>query len=160
MNLFETNPIKRLMPNFLRQDVHVAWLRALMVRGRAIYDEYITNKDAWDLKRLYNSQTASLEAYLRLIFSNNDIYVINLSNSGSIVYTFFLAEFQPKPFIRFLSEGASPTYVRFLSEYDDSNLVYDFIVQFPASFSGDEDLIRSIVNSMKLAGKRWKLEFV
>ncbi len=159
-NLFDPNAIKRLLPTFLRGNVHVGWLTALMVRCRAIYQEFHDNQVLWDIKRNYNSQTASLEAYLRYYFSDVNIFVLNLSNSGSIVYTTFLAENQSKPIVYFLSESEPPTFVRFLFEYDNSNLVYDFIVRFPVSFAGQADLIRYLVDFMKLAGKRWKLEFV
>lgn len=159
-NLFDTNSIKRFMPPFMRQSVHVNWLVALMKRARSIYITFSDNQLTWDRKRTYSSQTASLEAYLRLFFTESNIYVLNLSNSSAQVFTFWLDESQTKPYIKWLSEAGSPTYVRFLEEYDNSNLNYDFIVRFPASFAGQSDLIISIVNSMKLAGKRWKLEFV
>lgn len=160
MPLFDSNSIKRMLPTFLRGLVNVAWLRANLVRAQLIHDEFLNIKTLADYKRQFSSQTASLENYLRRKYLDNDIYVENLSNSVDVNFIHWLAESQAPTYVNWLSEAEPPVYVSWLSEYSNETLNYDFVVEFPASFSAREVEIRADVNCLRLASKRWRLDFV
>lgn len=156
--MFSLEIIQRLMKPSLRKPIHLAYLKRLLTRGKELADTFKNFKAEWDERRLFNSQTLSLQEYLRLRFNEPSILVLNQNNQSSNIYLFWLHENQAKTHVFWLSESAPPKYIYWLHELD--SMSWDFCIQVPSSLQPALDEIRSIVDVMKLAGKRYKVTFV
>lgn len=157
--MFNQQFIKDLLPTKYRRIKMVAWLKALCLRPRAIFEEFQSFVAATDECIAYNSQTASLEAFLRLKFSEPLITIVNDFSDVEPVFTYWLREDQQFHFCYFLSEQDSEA-VYWLSEYNDVTINWDFIVEVPSALMASETLIKAYLNKLKLVGRRYRIEWV
>lgn len=157
--MFNQSFIKDLLPVKYRKPRIIAWLKALCVRPRLIFEEFQSFVAATNECIAYNSQTASLEAFLRFKFSEPLITIVNDFSDVEPVFTYWLREDQVFHTVYWLSEQDSePVY--WLSEYNDVDLNWDFIVEAPTYISALESLLKAYINKLKLVGKRYKIEYV
>ena len=155
--MFDLQTIKRLLKPSLRKPKFLAYIQRLLTRGKTVADNFTSFKVLWDERRLYSPQVLSLQTYLRNYYNDQTILVLSQSNSSLKTYVYWLFQNQTKSYVYWLSEP-NPVYIYWLGEYD--TLDYDFCVQCPLSLQGSLGEIRSIVDVMKLAGKRYKVTFV
>lgn len=154
--MFNQQFIKRLMKPSLRKLKMVAFIQRLLTRGKYMFDNYAALKAVWDERHKFNSQTLSLQTYLRQFFNEPTIEVANQQSLTLKTYIYWLFEDQQKTYIYWLNE-AQPKYIYWLNEVEDND--YDFCVNCPLSLQGSLDDIKGIVDVMKLAGKRYKVIF-
>lgn len=152
------NTIKRLLPPPLRKPKFIAWLYRLFFKQRMDKVAFDELRAYWDYNLQFNSQTMSLEARLNQQYNliMGSIYIVTQNSANDAVYTFWLNENQPSPFIYFLAEGDSPTYITWLGEGSAS--AADFIVYVPSGLIFDENEMRAIIDLYRLAGKRYAIE--
>ena len=156
--MFSKELIEKLLPPIRRKTKQIAWLYRLLLLPRNIFATFDAFRARTNNCLLYSSQTLSLEKYLQLEFNSNGIFIINDFNDIDALYTFWLYENQEDPIIYFLSEEEQYPFVYFLLEEEESQNYYDFIVRAPSALASLTDEIRAVVNKLKLAGKRYKIE--
>jgi hypothetical protein len=152
------NTIKRLAPPQLRKPKFIAWLYRMLIKLRHKKTEFDALRTYWDYNLKFSSQTMSLEARLNQQYNliMGSIYIVTQNSANDAVYTFWINENQPSPFIYFLAEGNTPTFITWLGEGSASAL--DFIVYVPFTLVFDENEMRAIIDLYRLAGKRYAIE--
>ena len=152
------NTIKRLLPPTLRLPKSIAWLFRLFIVLRRKNEEFDALRGYWDYNLQFSSQTLSLEARLNQQYNMvmGSIYIVTQNTQDDNIYTFWINENQPSPFVWWLSEpSGTPTYVKWIGE--GATVQVDFIVYVPSSLSFDENEMRAIIDLYRLAGKRYTI---
>lgn len=156
--MFSKELIEKLLPPIRRKTKQIAWIYRLLGVPRVIFDKFSAFRDQVDECLLYSSQTLSLQAYLQIKFNSNGIFIVNDFSGIDPIFIYWLFENQEQTTIYFLSEEEENPTIYYLSEEAQSQLYFDFIVQVPVILSGQVEQIKAVVNKLKLAGKRYKIQ--
>jgi hypothetical protein len=156
--MFSKSFIRKLLPPFLRKNKQLSWLSILVIGGRNILSDFKVFKVNTDNCIHYNSQTLSLQAFLRIKFNDNLIEIVN--RELDTIYISWLNENQQPPlYIGWLSENQQPPlYIGWLSESNQA-YDYDFIVRAPIALQGEDFYIKFYTSKLKLATKRFKVVY-
>lgn len=157
--MFSKELIEKLLPPIRRKSRQIAWLFRLHLIARGIFEQFDAFRVRVNECLLYSSQTLSLQAYLQLKFNSNGIFIVNDFSGIEPIFIYWLFENQEQTTIYYFSEGEENPTIHYLSEEAQSQLNHDFIVQVPAILSPQEDQIKAMINKLKLAGKRYKIEY-
>lgn len=157
--MFNQPFIENQVPVKYRKPKHIAWLVSLMSHARKINDEFVLFRDAVRVCIRFNSQSLSLQRWLRNHFDNATITIVDDSNLLSSIYVFWLFESQLPRYLFWLSEEPESEYIYWLEEEVNRNLFYDFTVQVPQSLEDHEPNMRAQINKLKLAGKRYRIVY-
>ncbi len=137
----------------------IAWLKALLVNGRTIYAAFSAFRTNTNVCIQYNSQTASLEAFIRMKMNNNGINIVNDFSDIEPAFDFYLNEDQAAQYEFYLIEAADPSYIFYVAEEANATLFFDFIVEVPSALMSEEIIIKAWLNKVKLIGKRYKIVY-
>lgn len=154
--MFGQTVITNNLPVRYRKTKHIAWLTMLFSQAENLWRNFRSFRLNVRTCINYNSQTLSLQAWLRRIFQDT-INVINNFNRIDPTYSFWLFENQEESYDYALDEGETLSTVYSLEEESDSALFYDFIVEVPSSMSSQTSAVRAETNKLKLAGKRFRV---
>jgi len=157
--MFNEEFIEDLLPVELRKPKMIAWLTNICKSERNIFEIFELFRLRVNECRRYSSQTLSLEAFLRLKFNNNGINIVNSFSDFDIILIYWLFENQQFEFDYWLEETEDEGFPNsyWLEEEANITLYYDFIVEVPFILISKEDEIKSYLNKIKLAGKRYKI---
>lgn len=141
-----------LLPTFLRGQVMIGYLQALITPLVTIYD-------AWSVKRVtdiyklnHNGQVCYLRKVLNDAFDPDQRRIkIGEGNQYERKYIYTSGEKQPKYLGRI--------YIRQSGDYADTGV--DFRVVIPIGFNLDQVIhqMKALIDFYKLAGKRYKIEY-
>lgn len=146
------NWIKQYVPPFLRGDIHLSWIYALLKPVESLYSDLLSFRSDILDKISYNGQTIVLETLLNRRFDNlNRIRIITESDLMPVNYIYTAGENQPL-FIKTLLEGGS-TLIFTVGEY---MVGFEFVVIVPVGLltTAEEIRLKSTVNFYRIAGKR------
>lgn len=146
-----------ILPSFFRIDFWVAYFEAhiapVSTLSTSVYDYYTEAK----VELRVNSQTIVLERALNRIFPNpggDPIYIDNINSFLPIIYIFGISEGQPPLYVYSEDEGEPPLYTYSAAEYESD---VDFNVYVSSSLVFDEDKMRTYINKVILAGKKYSI---
>jgi hypothetical protein len=149
--------IRRLMPGFLFQPIHYAWLQTILAGISNIYTEFLAFKQ----QMLYDATIDS--TVIRLTRALNDKF--DPTNS---IYILQNSDYLEEAFIYLESDGASPEYDYLDSEdhepfdfdYLDSeyNNDYNFIVRIPVAIAAQSSAVYAFVARYAFSGLTFTVE--
>lgn len=158
--MFDSNFITNNIPIRYRKKKHVAWLVALMKPSHNLWNTFKAFRNSVRTQIQFNSQTLSLQTWLRTTFINGSITIVNDFSNISPTFAYWLYENQLPTYTYYLAEEEDLPTIYTLEEESNSTLYYDFIVEVPTALQSREDEIRAQLNRMKLASKRYKIEWI
>lgn len=154
---FDVNKMIRwLMPYFLLQPIHYAWLQTLLVTVKNRYADFLAYRDLQLRNATVDSTVIRFTKGLRDEFEDDTIYILHPE------------DFLDQSFIYLASEGATIEYDYLASEdhspvdYDyteaEYSLNWDFIVRIPVALAGSIDAIRAYVKKYAFSGLNYTIE--
>jgi hypothetical protein len=149
-----TKAVQWLIPNWLRQSIMVSWLSALVRPLVWLYQAFLRYREAKLYQLMITPQVCYLERLLndRFDYTDRRIYIDDVITYDPL-YLYLAAENKP---IWLYTSGEPVTWL-----YTDSETVGvsdDFIVFVPAGLVFNENEFKALLNSYKLAGKRYKIQ--
>jgi len=149
--------IRSLMPFFLIQPIHYAWIQTLLVTIKNRYADFLVFRQQMLADATINSSVNRLTKALWDKFDNtNSIYI--LQNTASLEEAYIYLD----------SEGATPTFDYLESEdhepfdYDfldsEFNGDYNFIVRIPVAIASSSTAIYAFVSRYVFSGITFTIE--
>lgn len=123
----------------------------------SLYDEFTDRRNKVIKRVQYTGQTMSLEKMLNEQYpsANNGIYIENVINSLTASFIYNLVDGQQEDYIHNLSDGEPPVFLFNLSDFIAQ---VDFIVYVPIGVNYDETKMRLLIDSYRLASKRYEIQ--
>jgi len=150
--------LRQLLPPVLRQPVRLAWLEALLEPQRTSHQEYQQLAEGLLEQIGYTGQTITVEYVLNLFFNGGGaIRIITPGQNLQETHYFFEAENQPAQAVYFNVENGPGSYLYSFSEFAQD---VDFIIEAPASLAPAENAMDSVLQNLRLSGRRYKFEYV
>jgi hypothetical protein len=152
-----TKAVQWLIPNWLRQSVMVSWLGALVRPHVWLYQAFLRYRTAKLYQLMITPQVCYMERLLNDRFDNIErrIYI-----DDGITYTpaYIYLESEDKP-LWLYTEGESEPIFLFTEGETVATETNDFVVYVPAGLEFNTDEMKALINSYKLAGKLYKIQF-
>lgn len=136
--------IKMLVPGAVRNPVHIAWLNALITPVKTLHTTFALFRTAMDERLTIGPGKRILQYWLNEKYDPTERRIeIKDYDQLDTVFIYLESENQPLYLPAFI--GASN---------------YDFEVCVPTELAGDELLIRSFLDTYKLATKRYLITWI
>lgn len=169
-NINYKNFVKALFPFFLRKEKNLDFINSAVKGLQTINDRLFTFRNEIAFKLAFNSQIIYFEKYLNTVYPNpytspNDIHIVDGANV-EYFYLWNYSEAQDPNYFFNDSEGEAPIYLNNFSELISGT--YSFTVKVPTyvqtanDFEGvpfDENLLIKRINTYKLAGKNYNINY-
>lgn len=163
MGKYDVN-IKRLalllLPTFWRRPLFAAVVFAAVTPLQAVHMRFMRWKDDTDYRLRYNGQVCHLRAVLNDLFDPGERRITvtdNVENIGSVV----LHHRDAEQSLRFPARGSGRIVILNRRGYGGVN-GYDFWVNLPLALYDkiDPEQVRAVVDTYKLASKRFSINFI
>lgn len=145
------------LPPLLRQTRLVAYLEAILSPLSDMADNLPDQARSLFRQARWNGQRAIMEAALREVSGESGLEVETVTLQIPRLRIWFITENQPPLYIYTVAEAQPPLYIYTVAELAGAS---DFLVHLPTGSTADTDLIRQWVNRLKLAGKRYEIDYI
>lgn len=140
-----------LMPTFLREEKHLAWLRVLHYPLRGLLDRFTFNRN----ENLYNLWHNGQVCYLRKVLNDRfDVSErrIEITDGNRFTRQYIYTDGEQR------SKYLGIMYLRDDADYADTGV--DFLVLVPSTVKFGEYEIEALIDFYKLASKRYKIQVI
>lgn len=143
-----------LLPINLRTGISVAWLNALLTPVRTVYAQFAARR----LSNLYRLDTTPQVCYLEKML--NDRYDniqrrVHISDHSRIADVNIFLEEEIKPLYIYRDYENKPVWLGTMAEREAVET--DFVVNVPYTVTYNDKEMRALLDSYKLAGKRYEI---
>lgn len=144
--------IEDLLHPLLRKPIMQAWLEALFVPLENLHSEFLDFVEAKRYEMDFTGQVISIERLLNNEFDNGlrRIYI----SDGNRAEVFLFKGDKPLGEEAFFFKGTEGIGEKFVFK-GVSNLLYDFVVNVPASLAYDSVKMNTLINKYRQAGKKY-----
>lgn len=148
--------VKNHVPPALREARQLSWLSSLVSPIVTIWNIFSVWRAQKRKEISYNCQTIMVEEALNDFFDATlrRIYIDNTWNNLERTAIYRVADGQPASVIYRLTDGQAGRYIYRHADYQQE---YDFIVVLPAGEIFNEDQVRKLVDTLRRAGRKFKL---
>lgn len=150
-----TKLVRLLIPVILRRLAHVAWLQALCFPVNFLYQLFLRNRDANLYRLKITPQVVFLE---RLLNDRYDISARRIRITDALDYdpVYLYQEPENKPAYLFTEGENKPVYL--FTEEEVGLQTVNFYVIVPRTIIFNENEMRALLDTYKLAGKTYKIQ--
>jgi hypothetical protein len=149
--------VRNYLPVHKRKSTRLNWLYTLAGVFGSLWNAFGVWRDEAIIKANVNGETIALEWYLNYIVGGTGIYIETAGASGVAVG---LQATEPTIYMNAGIESSEPTTfykVGLIGETDDFG-TKTFVVYVPTGYMSEINIIKSIVNTYRAAGKSFKIK--